>query len=488
MPASQILRKIATTGKWFKRWRIEQGLPLKKVQEPLTEDELRIISLTPFLSKIFEKIAVDWLMVCISDKLDVNQYGGRKGSSINHYLIDFISFILYNQDLKEPNAVLAAMVDFQKAFNRQDHLTLITKLCNEMKVPGWLLIIVIGFLQDRELVVTYRGKQSANKKMPGGGPQGTVLGMLLFLILINKAGFPEDNRNFGERFTKVANARKAIKNMHLKYVDDLTLAEAINLKSELSVENNLIWERPLRFHDRTEQTLPKGASQVQQQLDNLQEYSRVNSMKINQDKTKVMIFNNARKYDFQPKLTVSQIELEVVKEMKLLGVVITSNLSWNANTDHITTKASCRLWLLRRLKNLGASQEQLLDVYNKQIRSILEFAAVVWHAGLTNENEIKIERVQKSAFAIILGKNYHTYQNACLSLSMTDLKSRRAQLCKSFAVKAAKHPIHSQWFVQDTPNHINTRQKKSIYKPVNVRTERFLKSAIPYLTNILNQQ
>ena len=46
------------------------------------------------------------------------------------------------------------MVDFQKAFNRQDHLTLITKLYNEMNVPGWLLIIVIGFLQDRELVET----------------------------------------------------------------------------------------------------------------------------------------------------------------------------------------------------------------------------------------------------------------------------------------------------------------------------------------------
>ena len=160
------------------------------------------------------------------------------------------------------------------------------------------------------------------------------------------------------------------------------------------------------------------------------------------------------------------------------------NLSWNANTDHITAKASGRLWLLRRLKNLGASQEQLLDLYNEQIWSILKFVAVVWHAGLTNENEIKIERVQ-----IILGKNYHPHQSACVSLSMTDLKSRRAQLCKSFAVKAAKHPIHSQWFVHDTPNQINTRQKKSIYKPVNVRTERFLKSAIPYLTmtNLLNQ-
>ena len=375
----------------------------------------------------------------------MNQYGGRKGSSINHYLIDFISFILYNQDLKEPNAVLAAMVDFQKAFNRQDHVTLITKLSDEMNVPGWLLIIVIGFLQDRELVVTYRGKQSANKKMPGGGPQGTVLGMLLFLILINKAGFAEDNRNFGERFTKVANARSAIEDLHLKYVDDLTLAEAISLKSALSVENEMIWERPLRYQDRTEHLLPTGASQVQQQLVNLEEYSEVNSMKINQGKTKVMIFNNARKYDFHPKLKVSQIELEVVEEMKLLGVVITSNLSWNANTDHITAKASGRLWLLRRLKILGASHEQLLDVYNKQIRSILEFAAVVWHAGLTRENENKIERVQKSAFAIVLGKNYQTYEEACTTLNMSALKARRIQLCKSFAVKAAKHPIHSHW-------------------------------------------
>ena len=324
--------------------------------------------------------------------------------------------------------------------------------------------------------------------MPGGGPQGTVLGMLLFLILINKAGFAEDNRNFGDRFTKVVNARNAIKNMHLKYVDDLTLAEAINLKNALIVENEMNRERPLRYHDRTEHLLPAGASQVQQQLSDLQEYAEANSMKINQGKTKVMLFNNARKYDFHPNLKVSQTELEVVEEMKLLGVVITSNLSWNANTKQIVSKAAGRLWLLRRLKNLGASHEQLLDVYNKQIRSILEFAAVVWHAGLTKENENKIERVQKSAFAIVLAKNYHTYEEACTTLGMTSLKTRRIQLCKSFAVKSAKHPIHQHWFVKNTAKQINTRKDKPVYKTVNVRTERFLKSAIPYLTNLLNQQ
>ena len=70
--------------------------PFKKITEPINESDLRIISLTPFLSKIFEKIVVDWLMKYISDKLDKNQYGGRKGTSTCHYLIDFISYILYN--------------------------------------------------------------------------------------------------------------------------------------------------------------------------------------------------------------------------------------------------------------------------------------------------------------------------------------------------------------------------------------------------------
>jgi hypothetical protein len=56
------------------------------------------------------------------------QYGGMKGNSTSHYLIELINFILYNQDNKEATAVLACLVDFSKAFNRQDHSILITKL------------------------------------------------------------------------------------------------------------------------------------------------------------------------------------------------------------------------------------------------------------------------------------------------------------------------------------------------------------------------
>ena len=105
------------------------------------------------------------------DKMDWGQYSGIKGSSISHYLIDFVNFILYNQDLKIPHAVLAVMIDFQKAFNRINHSVIITIL-SEMGVPGWLLNIVIGFLTKRELIVRYKGGCSSRKAMLGGGPQG----------------------------------------------------------------------------------------------------------------------------------------------------------------------------------------------------------------------------------------------------------------------------------------------------------------------------
>ena len=99
------------------------------------------------------------------------------------------------------------MVDYEKAFNRQNHNILITKL-NDMGVPGWLLKVIIGFLEDRELIVTYKGEQSSKKSMPGGGPQGTILGMFLFLILINDAGFETQHKEIGKLITSAVNKRK----------------------------------------------------------------------------------------------------------------------------------------------------------------------------------------------------------------------------------------------------------------------------------------
>ena len=83
--------------------------------------------------------------------------GGQKGSSISHYLIKLINFVLYNQDLKHPQAVLAMTVDFAKAFNCLNH-NILMKVLSDMGVPSWLLKIVAAFLTERELELWYKRK------------------------------------------------------------------------------------------------------------------------------------------------------------------------------------------------------------------------------------------------------------------------------------------------------------------------------------------
>ena len=99
-PLSCIYNNIVKTGQWPKNWKLELGVPLKKVNEPKNEDDLRIISLTPLFSKVFEKIVMEWLLDILNDKLDPFQYGGQKGNAVSHYLIDFINAVQYNQDIK----------------------------------------------------------------------------------------------------------------------------------------------------------------------------------------------------------------------------------------------------------------------------------------------------------------------------------------------------------------------------------------------------
>ena len=317
-PAGKIFRNIVKTGHWPKPWRIEYGTPLKKETNPITEDQLRIISLTSYFSKVFEQYVVIWLLEFVGDQMDWGQYGGAKGCSISHYLIDFVNFILYNQDLKVPHAVLAVMIDFSKAFNRINHNTIITIL-SKMGVPGWLLRIVIGFLTNRELIVRYKGGTSDRKMLPGGGPQGTRLGLFLFLILINAAGYEHLQENIGEHMTQKKNKRTVIPNIHMKFVDDMTLAEAMNLKECLVPNPDPNPPQPLAYHDRTEHLLAADKCKMQEQLDKMVLYCNENDMKINTDKTKVVLFNTARKYDFMPKFSIeNNTWLEVVEELSYL--------------------------------------------------------------------------------------------------------------------------------------------------------------------------
>ena len=86
-------------------------------------------------------------------------------------------------------------------------------------------------------------------------------------------------------------------------------------------------------------------------------------------------------------------------------------MKWTSNTKNHVSKANKKLWTIRRLKYLGANVTDPLDIYMKQVRSILEFAVPAWSGSINLAEQIDIERVQKSAARNILGKNYLNYKN-----------------------------------------------------------------------------
>ena len=175
------------------------------------------------------------------------------------------------------------------------------------------------------------------------------------------------------------------------------------------------------------------------------------------------------------------MDIETTETLKLLGLHLRSDLKWIDNTSAMTKKGYSRLWIIKRLKSLGASQDDLKDVYNKQVRSVLEFGVPVWNSNITKQEVQDIERIQKSFLRIVLGLDYSEYSIALDKLEMETLESRRHKLCVRFALKAAKDPKHSKWFKLNTDPAISAR-----YCTPEARLKRFKISPIPNLTDLLN--
>ena len=186
-------------------------------------------------------------------------------------------------------------------------------------------------------------------------------------------------------------------------------------------------DRPLpdSYHARTGHALPEDESEVFKQLKETERYAKENNMKVNYKKTKVILFNNCKKWDFMPELEMEGHQLELAEEMKVLGVVMRSDMKWSSNTKYIVDKAYSRLWMMRRLKILGVGPDHIKDVYLKQVRSVLELAVPAWHPGLTLADSLDIERVQKAAMHIILGSKYNSYSSALKTLQLDSLADRR---------------------------------------------------------------
>ena len=187
------------------------------------------------------------------------------------------------------------------------------------------------------------------------------------------------------------------KTISVKYVDDGTTASSINLKESL-VRDPKSRQRPLTYLEKNELILQDENNPAQMSFDEIEKFARDNKMVVNKSKTKVIVFNLSKNLQFPPEIKHSDGNtfLEVVSETKLLGVVISNDLKWHRNTNSMIQKARKRIWILRRLKKLQFDRDFLLEIYTKEIRPLLEFAAPVWSSSLTANESTKVQSTKRS--------------------------------------------------------------------------------------------
>jgi hypothetical protein len=412
------------------RWKEANVIPVPKVQPPKSvECDLRPISLTATLGKLLESFVGGWILGRIVDKLDDHQYGGLKRRSTTHALVDMLHH--WHSAADRGQSARVVFIDFAKAFDHVDHNILVAKLL-AYDLPDVIIRWMMSFLTDRHQRVKIGDNLSGWLKMAAGMPQGSFLGPLTFIILID-------------------NLRAAC--LTHKFVDDTTLTEILNRRA---------------------------ASSMQTIVDDLVQQAADNAMNVNGRKTKELLIGPISRYP-PPPLIVAGADVERVDSFKLLGVHVSSDLKWTRHVDAMYSKVASRLHFLKQLARSGASREDLLCFYSTAVRPVLEYACPVWHSSLTAADSDALESLQKRAMRII---HPQLDYNTALCLDDIDpLKSRRETLTEKFFLNNILNSnscLHYLLPEPRDPNIINRLRHPKQYEPMPSRTEKFRKSCLPY--------
>ena len=434
-PLCEVLNSSYHSGSVPSQWKGAIIAPIPKEKAASSIDKQRPISLTDHFAKIAEVFIYRKLLADVRHQLDPKQFGARAGRSTTHCLVEIYNFLCKRAELPS-NVTSIVSTDFSRAFDRVDHTILIRKLIT-LEVHPWVIVWICSFLTDRQNQVRYHGELSSTRSMTAGVPQGTRLGPLLFLVLIDDALRESEVERW-------------------KYVDDMSLASA----------------EPSNQHGQFMQNV----------LVNLEEWCNQNNVRLNPKKCNIMRVTFSKTPLPDRDFSLCNDVLQEVSAVKLLGVILQRDLKWNDHVSVTISRASSRLYMLRRLKEFHLPAADLVTVYVGFVRPLLEYACPVWHSSLTCAQSAALERIQKRALRLIFpGTSYNT----SLDLArIVDLETRRKTLCINFATKASRSEVGSDWFTENNPTR-NLRKNKR-YREPRCRTNRYQNSPIPFMTKLLN--
>ena len=310
----------------------------------------RPVSLTSHIMKTFERVVRE-VLVChleANSKLNPSQHGFRNKRSCLSQLLEYHDHVL--SILEEGQNVDSIYLDFAKAFDKVDKGILCHKLRN-MGICGKLGLFLHNFLTDRNQTVLANGKKSTPSLVKSGVPQGTVLGPILFLILIN-----DIDQNIHSNVSLFA--------------DDTRIARAVSTEEDVEL--------------------------LQADLDQVYCWQEVNNMEFNSRKFELMrygknkILKESTSY-FTPNW---ELIIEEKESLRDLGVIMSNDASFSSHVEHVCGKVRQKSgWILRTFHTRQTWFLKLL--WKTLVQPHVDYCSQLYFPHLNSDMQ-KIENLQQT--------------------------------------------------------------------------------------------
>ena len=360
---------------------------IKPIHKKKNTDDIsnyRPISILPTLSKIFERAATDQIVTYLESNnlINRNQHAYRKGHSTQTCLVEITNLLYEHMDHGKYTGI--ASLDLSKAYDSISHSLLLHKL-SELGLAEESLKWIDSYLSNRKQRTKFKQIISDEETVMSGIPQGSIIGPVLFICFTN---------DLQEVFKNECSI--------ISYADDTQLiVEAKNI-------------------NQLKQKIEKVIGLAQNWYEN-------NSMKNNIGKTEIMVMTKGNK---QENLNINvmdegtQVNIQSVSEMKILGIFIDSRLNWMKHTNIVKRNAINTIRNLHRVRHILPTKEKI-KLYNSLVTPLFSYADVVWNGcGVTNAR--KLQTAQNFALRSIMNRNkQESATNILQELKFLNLQQKR---------------------------------------------------------------
>jgi len=405
-------------------WKLSNVVPLPKSSKP-SIDKLRPISLLPVPSKVFEQLILHSdLYSLFLQSFGDTQFGSMPDSSTTCALIKLIDFVTNTLDKPEVAGVQLLAYDYSKAFDVLGHSTIINRL-RKLSFPEGFISWIANYLTGRRQAVQLGSTLSSTLPITSGVPQGSVLGPALYCLVAGGLQKVHDSTFI------------------MKYIDDVNFAIPV---------------------------MKTGESHVSSEHNNICVWSENNGLRLNTSKSIMLLISKSK-----GAVVTSLPTMEVVSELRILGVVINYCLKWDSHLDRVVRSCSRKMYALRVLRPL-LSNEKLAAIYFGLIRSILEYASPVF-VNLPKHLEEKTNRIQKRAHWLVC----RTHPESCTCDMFESLRDRRIKAAIRLFTNASLNPGH---ILHNILPSCSKRTGRFI-QPSSI-TSRHFSTFVPFTTSEIN--